>query len=161
MNQDYKNIHPMNTDEGLIARFQFLQVPHGDGLDMNEPSYVTRVKIYLGKLKIDDILDIINKEENKTLKENTYIIPFIYARYKVIPSSKILKYFKDIMSFYNDSENIFFRYFYENIDDILHQRKPDIPEEKSISYSIFLGFLLAVGIYILITVFSNIINILT
>jgi hypothetical protein len=153
----------MNTEEGLTARFQFLQVPHGDGLDMNEPSYVARVQLYLAELTMDDILQIIFKEENKTLKENTYIIPFIYARYKIIPDPKLLRYFKDIMSFYNNNpENIFISYFYENIEDILDQRKSDVPrEKKNILYSIFLGFLLAVGIYILATVFANIVSILT
>jgi hypothetical protein len=143
MNQN-KSIHPMNTEEALVARFQFLQVPHGDGLDMNEPSYVRRVQAYLKDLTEDSILEIIKKVENSTLKGNLYVIPFIYARYKVVPNLKLLEYFKDIMLFYNDNpNNKYIRYFYHNIEDILNQKKSDVPQGFNILKSISLGVLLA------------------
>jgi hypothetical protein len=157
MNQN-KDIHPMNTKEALVARFQFLQVPHGDGLDMNEPSYVKRVQEYLSNLTEDQMTDIIKDAENSVLKQNLYVVPFIYARYKVIPNIKILEYFKDIMLFYNDDpNNRYIRYFYNNIEDILNQRKSDVPPGFSILKSIGLGVLLAGASYIIITILMNII----
>jgi hypothetical protein len=157
MNQN-EIIHPMNREEALVARFQFLQVPHGDGLDMNEPSYVERVQDYLKGLTENDITEIIKMNENSALRMNLYVIPFIYARYKIIPELKLLQYFKDIMYFYNDDpNNRYIRYFYNNIEDILNQRKSDVPPGFNILKSIGLGILLAGASYIIITVLINII----
>jgi hypothetical protein len=157
MNQN-KDIHPMNTEEALVARFQFLQVPHGDGLDMNEPSYVKRVQEYLNNLTENQITEVIRKTENTVLRRNLYVIPFIYARYKVIPDTKTLEYFKDIMEFYNENpDNKYIRYFYKNAYDILNQKKSDVPSDFNIFKPIGLGILLAGLSYIITTVLINII----
>ena len=130
MEQD-KKIHPMNTPEAEAARFQFLLVPHGDGLDINSPAYNDRVREYLNSLTREDISTIVTRDENTILIENLYVIPFIYARYKATPSTddlfNVLKFIAH--EYYEEnSDNIYAEYFYRNFDNIMAQKVRDVPK---------------------------------
>jgi len=144
-----QNLHPMNDPNALIARFQFLKIPHGDGLDMNEPSYNKRIVLHISLYSLEYIKEIIEQQDNSYLKDNLYVIPFIYARYGVIPSEEIIEYFKEILSNYQNSQNEIFNYFIENFDSIIRQQLPDDPLQiKRASW--FLAFVVSIILWIII-----------
>jgi hypothetical protein len=123
--------HPMNHPDALIARFQFLRIPHGDGLDMNEPSYNQRIKNHISSYSLYNIINIVEDPENTFLRDNLFVIPFIYARYNVVPSSDdIIDYFRSILDKHKDSDNEMFQYFIENFDDVITQKIPDVPNNR-------------------------------
>jgi hypothetical protein len=140
--------HPMNYPEALVARFQFLRVPHGDGLDMNEPSYNERIFNHVSSYSLDHIKSITEMPENSILKENLFVIPFIYARYEVIPSNEIKEYFRDIINAYKDSNNIYFKHFVDNFDSIMNQELQDSPGLIQVSQN--LPTIIGIGVLSLI-----------
>lgn len=145
MSQFDKDSHPMNYPGALVARFQFLRIPHGDGLDMNEPSYNERIYNHLSSYSVKNIEDIVALEENQTLRDNIFVIPFLYARYGVAPNEDVKEFLRSIMMNYSDEENKFIRYFIENFDEIIDQRIPDSP---AIKYESNLGQVL-LGLFVL------------
>jgi hypothetical protein len=118
--------HPMNRQEALIARFQFLKSPHGDGLDMNEPEYNARVREFLSGLTVDAIKEIISDEVNTFLRNNQYVIPFLYARYEVKPDENVFNLLREMIDIYSEDTNINMVYFRKNFTDILLNDMPDI-----------------------------------
>jgi hypothetical protein len=146
MDQNQSDIaHPMNSPDALIARFQFLRIPHGDGLDMNEPHYNKRINAHLSSYSLNHIKSIIDEPENIFLRDNLYVVPFLYARYEVIPSQDIIDYFKEILEAYKDSENVNFIYFIDNFEDIINQRisdTPDLSPKISVPKILFMAFII-------------------
>lgn len=120
----------MNYPEALVARFQFLRTPHGDGLDMNEPSYNERVHNHISSYSVKNIEDIASLPENEILRQNMFVVPFLYARYGVVPNDDVREYLRSIIESSDVTGNEFMTYFAENFDAIMDQRVADSPEIK-------------------------------
>jgi hypothetical protein len=134
MDQKDNFIHPMNEQEAMVARFQFLAIPHGDGLDMNEPSYNLRVKEYLESLTNFSISEIISQEGNDILKNNLYVIPFLYARYKAKPSSpEVYLSIEEMIKTNPNQDNEHIAYLSENFNEIIYGGKPDVDGRYAIT----------------------------
>jgi hypothetical protein len=154
------DMNPMNHPDALIARFQFLKIAHGDGLDINEPSYVERINAHLSSYRVEDINNLINHEDNSYLKRNQYVIPFLFARYKVVPRDEVLELLKTIVMVYSESRNIYFQHFVRNFDDILRQKISDVPlqaededdKNTSIVLYVIVSALLSLFVYFILSV---------
>jgi hypothetical protein len=121
------DMNPMNNQDALIARFQFLRTAHGDGLDMNEPSYIERVNAHLSNYNVDNIEDIINYKDNQYLRDNLFVIPFLFARYRVTPNEEVREYLRSVIQNYSESKNTYIIYFLKNFDNIIDQKMIDTP----------------------------------
>jgi hypothetical protein len=78
-----KNIHPMAIKEASDLMNQFL----GDVInDYRE----NEIKDWLQGLTFKDINEILQRPEHEQLRQNTFIIPFTYLHYAVVPNPKIL-----------------------------------------------------------------------
>jgi hypothetical protein len=140
MDQSKELIHPMNSQEAMIARFQFLATPHGDGLDMNEPSYNQRVKEYLDSLTEDSMKEIISKQNNQILRDNTYVIPFLYARYKARPlTPDLYRIVEEMIASHPKQDNDHVAYLSKNFGKIIYKGKKDTDDRYDITpFKLFL-----------------------
>jgi hypothetical protein len=124
-------INPMNHPDALVARFQFLRTAHGDGLDMNEPSYIERINAHLSSYSVENIKDIINYKDNQYLRDNLFVIPFLFARYRVIPNGEVKEYLRSVIQNYSESKNTYILYFLNNFENIINQKMLDTPEQPN------------------------------
>jgi hypothetical protein len=124
--REKRDIHPMNSEEALAARFQFLIVPHGDGLDMNEDSYNEKVRQYLNNLTIEEIDGIIAIKENGILRDNLYVVPFIYARYNSIVSEEVFDKIYKMLESYPKKDNFHYLYLKDNLYRVMFEGMEDV-----------------------------------
>jgi hypothetical protein len=77
------NLHPMSVDLAKTAMHQFL-------VDVIDEYRDHEIKDWLQGLSSAQIQAIISRPGHDILKQNTFVIPFTYLQYAVVPPAAIL-----------------------------------------------------------------------
>jgi hypothetical protein len=81
------NLHPLESEEAMMLMHRFLAEVIFDYRE-NE------IKDWLQGLALSAIEEIINKPGNEDLQKNTFVIPFAYLHYAVVPPVSIVNAMK-------------------------------------------------------------------
>lgn len=81
------NLHPLESEEAMMLMHRFLA-------DVIFDYRENEIKDWLQGLTLTAIEDIINQPGNEDLKKNTFVIPFAYLHYAVVPPSSIVNAMK-------------------------------------------------------------------
>ena len=81
------NLHPLDSNEVIKVMLQFLA-------DVIFEYRDHEIKDWLQGLTLDSIEAIVNKPGNEDLQKNTFVIPFTYLHYAVVPPASIVNAMK-------------------------------------------------------------------
>jgi hypothetical protein len=81
------NLHPLESEEAMMLMHQFLA-------DVIFEYRENEIKDWLQGLTLDSIEAIVNKPGNEDLQKNTFVIPFTYLHYAVVPPASIVNAMK-------------------------------------------------------------------
>ena len=81
------NLHPLESEEALMLMHRFLA-------DVIFEYRDNEIKDWLQGLTLDTIEAIVKKPGNEDLQKNTFIIPFTYLHYAVVPPASIVNAMK-------------------------------------------------------------------
>jgi hypothetical protein len=88
MNQ--KNIHPLEIEEVKALIEMFLE-------DVIFEYRENEIHDWLQGVNQEQIEEILNREHHEVLRSNSFIIPFTYLHYRVVPSQNLVGYLQDLM----------------------------------------------------------------
>jgi hypothetical protein len=81
------NLHPFESEEAMMLMHRFLA-------DVIFDYRENEIKDWLQGLTLQAIEDIIHKPGNEDLQKNTFIIPFTYLHYAIVPPASIINAMK-------------------------------------------------------------------
>jgi hypothetical protein len=82
------NLHPLESEEAMMLMHRFL----ADVIfEYRDPE----IKDWLQGLTLSAIETILTKPGNEDLQKNTFVIPFAYLHYAVVPPTSIINVMKD------------------------------------------------------------------
>lgn len=85
-----KNTHPQDIEEVQALMEMFLE-------DVIFEYRENEIHDWLQGLDQDHIELILNRENHELLKQNSFIIPFVFLRYKVVPKVNLVGYLEGLM----------------------------------------------------------------
>jgi hypothetical protein len=84
MNYMDPNLHPFELDEINMLMNVFLE-------DVLFEYRENEIKEWLFGLTLDDVETILNRPNNEELRKNSFVIPFIFLKYQVVPPSHLIE----------------------------------------------------------------------
>ncbi len=141
-------LEEIDTHKAKIQFVTFVDNNFGRG----EDDLTNKIK----KLTSDDIDLIINHEDNKLIKERSYVIPYIYLEMLIFPENRVIKKLQKIAGRYS-RKHIVFEYLHENIFEIFIRVKNILPdsvyrEVQKFKYSIL--FMMVLSSFILLGIIN-------
>jgi len=113
---------PLEEPDTHKAKIQFLTfVDNNFGRGEEDLAY--KIK----KLTSDDIDLIINHEDNKLIKERSYVIPYIYLEMLIFPENRVVKKLQKIVGKYS-RKHVVFKHLHENIFEVFIRIKNILPD---------------------------------
>lgn len=88
MNQ--KNIHPLDIEEIKALIEMFLE-------DVIFEYRENEIHDWLQGINKEKIEEVLNREHHEVLRANSFIIPFAYLHYRVVPHQNLVGYLQDLM----------------------------------------------------------------
>lgn len=85
-----KNTHPQDIEEVQALMEMFLE-------DVIFEYRENEIHDWLQGLDQNHIELILNRENHEVLKQNSFIIPFVFLRYKVVPKANLVGYLEGLM----------------------------------------------------------------
>jgi hypothetical protein len=108
-----KILHPMHLSASLQLQMMFLEDVYFDYQDYE-------IADWLKGLDESTIEEIINRQGHESLKANSFVIPYTYLKYHVVPKTSLVSYLKTLMHHHRfiDDENPNLKNMKLNFDQI-------------------------------------------
>ena len=87
-----KNTHPKDIEEVQALMEMFLE-------DVIFEYRENEIKDWLQGLNQAQIDAILQRENHEVLKDNSFVIPFVYLQYNVVPNANLVGYLEGLMKF--------------------------------------------------------------
>jgi hypothetical protein len=87
-----KNTHPKDIEEVQALMEMFLE-------DVIFEYRENEIKDWLQGLNQSQIDAILQRENHEVLKDNSFVIPFVYLHYHVVPTPNLVGYLEGLMTF--------------------------------------------------------------